>query len=178
MFLRDRFTKCELYSLLGKLLYISRCIFGSHWFFNRLLQTLRDSHNNNKIYPDDGFQKDHLCTIQFLSTFNGVVSFRRNPIHHHVCVDATLKGIIGVWGDWVYAARIPETLQGVYSITHYEMYNIMVAIKVWAHLWQDKVVLVSCDNQSVVNVCQTGKTKDQFWNMCLHSLVTGSTVLH
>ena len=29
---------------------------------------------------------------------------------------------------------------------------------------------MSCDNQSAVRVCNTGKTKDQFLNACLHML--------
>ena len=29
---------------------------------------------------------------------------------------------------------------------------------------------MSCDNQSVVRVCNTGKTKDQFLNACLYTL--------
>ena len=50
------------------------------------------------------------------------------------------------------------------------MLNIAVAVKTWAHLWQDKVVLVSYDNQSAVHVCQSGKTRDRFLNACLHAL--------
>ena len=50
------------------------------------------------------------------------------------------------------------------------MYNIVVAVNVCGHLWQDKVVFISCDNQSVVSVCQSGRRKDQFPNVCVHSL--------
>ena len=55
MFLRLRFTKQELSSLLGKLLHIFRCISGSGRFQNQMLQTLRNNHDNNGIYPDDTF---------------------------------------------------------------------------------------------------------------------------
>ena len=70
------------------------------------------------------------------------------PIHHHVYMDATITEIGGVWGRRVYTVRIPVTLQHIYSITQYEMYNIVVAVNMWGHLWQDKVILISCDNQS------------------------------
>ena len=49
------------------------------------------------------------------------------------------------------------------------MYNIVIAIKVWGHLWQDKVVLVSCDDQGAVIICELGRTRDQFLNRCLHT---------
>ena len=74
--------------------------------------------------------------LQFLEVFNGVVSFRCNPVQHHVYVDATLISL-GVCGNRVYAAQIPESLRAIYSITHYEMLNIVVAVKAWAHLWQN-----------------------------------------
>ena len=34
----------------------------------------------------------------------------------------------------------------------------------------NKVVLISCDNQSAVTVCCSGRTKDPFLNACLHAL--------
>ena len=37
-------------------------------------------------------------------------------------------------------------------------------------MWRDRAVLVSCDNQSAVRVCQSGKTKDPFLEMCFHAL--------
>ena len=54
------------------------------------------------------------------------------------------------------------------------MLNIVVAVNTWAHLWQDKVVLISCDNQSAVSVCRSGKPKDLFLNACLHALWLGT----
>ena len=59
---------------------------------------------------------------------------------------------------------------GQYSITHYEMYNITVALKVWARRWQNRVVCIFCDNLGAVTVAQTGKTRDVFLNACLHAL--------
>ena len=76
MFLRDRFTKRELQSLLGKLLYISHCVTGSRRFLNHILATLCENHSSNGILSNDNFQCDLLWFIQFLIPFNGVVTFR------------------------------------------------------------------------------------------------------
>ena len=50
------------------------------------------------------------------------------------------------------------------------MYNITVALKVWARRWQNKVVCIFCDNLGAVTVSQTGKTRDPFLNAWLHAL--------
>ena len=114
-FLRDRFTKRELQSLLGKLLYVSRCVAVSCRFLNRMLHSLRLNHKSRDIYPDTEFCMDLLWFIQFLQVFNGTVSFRRNPVQHHVYVDATLMGLGAVWGDKIYAAPIPMRRLFYYS---------------------------------------------------------------
>ena len=66
-------------------------ISGSRKFLNRMYR-LRDNHISNKIYPNKGFHSDLLWFIQLLGIFNRVVAFRCIPVHHHVSVDATLKG--------------------------------------------------------------------------------------
>ena len=45
---RKSCTKNQLQSLLGSLLYISKCVRHSRFFLNRLLHTLR-THNNKKL---------------------------------------------------------------------------------------------------------------------------------
>ena len=110
MFLRDTFTKRELQSLLGKLLYVSCCVSQSRRFLNRMLATLRDNHASRIIFPDENFQRDLLWFIQFLVPFNGVVTYRHSPVRYHVYVDATLTGLGAVWGTRVYAAGIPLAL--------------------------------------------------------------------
>ena len=46
------------------------------------------------------------------------------------------------------------------------MFNIVVALKVWANLWQDKKVEMKCDNLEVVEVINFGKTMDPFLVLC------------
>ena len=50
------------------------------------------------------------------------------------------------------------------------MFNIVVALQMWAHLWQDKVIAVRCDNEGAVYVCNTGKTRDKFLNICIQRI--------
>ena len=83
----------------------------------------------SNLNSKSGFCFDLFWFIRFLKFFNGVVSFRHNSV--------ILSRIFGHYINWtrrhlgnhVYAARIPETLQSIYSITHYEMFNFVVAVK-------------------------------------------------
>ena len=170
VFLRDVISKLELQSLLGKLLYISRCVRGSRIFMNRLLDNLRAHHDRKWIYPDEGFYQDLSWFLRFLQTFNGIVRFHKQPVTYVAHVEATLTNIGGAWGDRVYSTRIPEHLVHAHSITQYEMYNVVIALKVWANDWENKTVCVYCDNESTVTVCNKGATRDPFLNKCLHEI--------
>ena len=43
---------------------------------------------------------------------------------------------------------------------HLEMLNILVALRIWGHKWQGKRIIIHCDNQAVVVVVNSGKTRD------------------
>ena len=166
-FLATRLSKRDLQSLLGKLLYISRCIKNSCAFLNRMLQTLRDHHDVEHIYPVEGFCIDVLWFLKYLNSSNGVIRFCKGPVAYIAHVEPTLTHIGGVLGSRVYAVDIPfKDL----AITQCEMYNIVVAAKLWGHEWENKVVNIKCDNESAVAVCSTGKTRNDFFNICLFNL--------
>ena len=48
------------------------------------------------------------------------------------------------------------------SIIHLEMINILVAVRIFGHIWHRKLVLVKCDNEAVVQVLTSGKSRDPF----------------
>ena len=50
------------------------------------------------------------------------------------------------------------------------MVNILVAVRVFAHLWSKQRILVKCDNQAVVYVLTTGRTKDAFLAACARNI--------
>ena len=56
-------------------------------------------------------------------------------------------------------------LQGKVShlhITQLGMLNVIVALKIWAHLWENKVNQTNCNNSAVVEFLTYGRTKDEF----------------
>ena len=51
-------TKAQLQSLLGSLLFISKCVKHSRFFLNRMLATLRQSKNDKCVKLDQDFHRD------------------------------------------------------------------------------------------------------------------------
>ena len=64
-------TKRELQSLLGKLLYITKCVKSSRFFLNRMLEVLRNSQKRAKIQLTPEFHRDFNWFRKFIPKFNG-----------------------------------------------------------------------------------------------------------
>ena len=112
-------TKREFQSLLGKLLYIARCVRASRIFLNRLLVTLREQCSKSRILLDAGTLESLSWFVSFMKEFNGVVCFNKFAVQHHIYVDASLQRLGGVWGSCVYSTLIPTDVIGQISITQY-----------------------------------------------------------
>ena len=152
--------KRELQSLLGKLLYIAKCVKSSRFFLNRMLELLRSSHKREKIKLTKDFHRDLKWFQNFIPKFNGTAFFVYQNICYEIELDACLQGLGARCGDQVYTIPIPLNYEGM-GIVYLEMLNILVAIRTWGTSWQGKNIKIHCDNQSVVSVLTTGKTRDE-----------------
>ena len=94
-----------------------------------------------------------------MEKFNGVTFFEKPEIDYEIYLDASLKGLGGVCGKEVYHAIMPPELATA-NIATLEMYNILVAIRLWGRIWKHKTILFRCDNEAVVAVLNSGKTRD------------------
>ena len=125
----------ELQSLLGKLLYVTKCVRASRPFLNRMLDTLRAAHKQDIIVIDCEFRRDLNWFTKFLPKINGVAFFNHKPIYTYVELDASLQGLGAMCGREIYAIALPIGYQN-YNIVHLEMINILVAVRTWAPQWQ------------------------------------------
>ena len=48
----------------------------------------------------------------------------------------------------------------MFTIVHMEMWNVLLALRLWGHIWHRKQIVVKCDNQAVMSVINTGVTRD------------------
>ena len=132
-------TKKELQSLLGSLLYIAKCVRYSRNFLNRMLDLLCQTHKETTINLTPEFIRDLAWFLRFAPKFNGTSFFNHVQVHAKIELDASLEGLGAYFNDQIYAIPL---------------------VRVWANQWRGKTIVIACDNQAVVSVINTGKTKD------------------
>ena len=152
-------TKCQLQSLLGSLLFISKCVRSSRFFLNRLLDVLHSMHDKDQVALTPEAQRDINWFQKFLPSFNGVAIFDHRPIALEIELDACLQGLGARWGSQVFAFPLPLGYLN-YNIAHLEMLNILVALRVWNNCWAKSRIRIACDNEAVVRVLGSGRTRD------------------
>ena len=69
----------------------------------------------------------------------------------------------------VYHLAVPRHFQNL-AIVHLEMVNVLVAVRIFAKFWHRRSVLVKCDNNAVVQVLNSGKTRDPFLASCARNI--------
>ena len=162
---RNSCSRTQLQSLLGSLLYITKCVHPARSFLNRMLQLLRENANVSSFPLSQAFRQDLNWFLIFLQQYNGVTYFDHKKVDFEVHLDASLSGFGANFGPMVYALPLGEKFSHLH-ITQLEMLNIIVALKVWSNLWQNKMVEIKCDNLAVVEVLNSGKTRDPFLALC------------
>ena len=55
-------------------------------------------------------------------------------------------------------------------IVHLEMINILVDTRVFGHIWHRQLILVKCDNDALVQVLNSGRTRDPFLATCARKI--------
>ena len=102
-------SKKSFQSLLGKLIYLHKCVVPAKTFVNRILQLCRDNFHNKRIYLTSEFFKDIAWFQVFLLHFNGTTKFDKPWVKgsNSLCLDACLTGVGAVWNNRVCSAPVP-----------------------------------------------------------------------
>ena len=85
--------------------------------------------------------------------------FTTGPLLLRFELDACLQGLGARCGNQVYALPLPLGYMDL-NIVHLEMLNIWVALRVWNHSWAKSRICIACDNEAVVHVLNSGRTRD------------------
>ena len=78
-------------------------------------------------------------------------------------------GLGAFWGNSGYSCRIQEHIRHSGSIVHFEMYNVVVALAMWADRWSGHVVRISSNNMAVVHAINNLQAHNAFLATCLHN---------
>ena len=124
-----------------------------------MLDLLKASHNPDLIHLTDLLKQDLNWFRAFLPKFNGTTFFCHKKFALEVHLDACLTGLGAICGNEVYSIPLPPGFLN-YDIVHLEMINILVAIRAWPRHWATHKILIHCDNQAVVAVMTSSKSRD------------------
>ena len=168
-------SKRQLQSLLGKLMFISKCVRQSRIFVNRIIATIRGlKHHYYKIKLTQEFRKDLLWWREFASIFNGVSVLPDHQWSEPDAVfstDACLSGCGGVFGDTYFRSEFPVSVMAMKLHIHdLELLSIVVAVRLWKDQLRGKRVIVYCDNEPSVFALNSGRTSGDFTAACLREL--------
>ena len=99
--------------------------------------------------------------MTFLPTYNGISYIKKTGIDdsQSLYLDACLTGMGAVWQNRVYATPIHNFGDLKLSIVHFEMLNVVIALRVCGSYWRHKALEIKCDNLGVVRVVKTGKNQ-------------------
>ena len=162
---RKRASKRELQSLIGKLVFVGKCVYSSRIFICRLLSTLRGlKHQNHRFKISAEFRKDLQWWDSFVERFNGV-TFIPDMIWAEpdllLSTDACLSGSGGWSGTQYFSCEFPEFVRvRNFHINILELLTVLVALKLWGNNLVNKRIKIFCDNESSVWIINLGKSRD------------------
>ena len=167
---RKSCTKQELLSLLGHLNFAARVIYPGRAFVSYLISlstTVKSLFHHVKLTAE--CRLDIRMWTLFLEQWNGVSFFLNdeeiNADDLQFFTDATPTGYGGFFqGKW-FAGKFEDNLVPAdtkASMALFELYLIVLAAVLWGHMWSRKRIVVNCDNASVVDIINRGRSKIPF----------------
>ena len=175
---KQKATKRQLQSLLGRLNWACQCIVGGRIYLRRIIDAiarLRAPWHRTRVTKT--ITADIDWWLSFLDIFNGFTKMIDHrpvvPVYIDLCqvaAGAYFDGDMAYtpWSCW------PAVVDK--HINHKEALTLETAVCKWAPLWKDRKVFVFCDNLCAVSVLNKGLSKDPvvmdsirrtfWWSMC------------
>ena len=168
-------TKSALQSLVGKLVFVSKCVRQSRVFIARILALLgKLRHNHHHANLTAEFRKDLVWWLRFLREYNGVsmINIAQWTSPDTVfSTDACLAGCGGVCDDqYFHGVFLPFISEQNLDISSLELLTIVVALQLWGARWTGLRITVRCDNEAAVTSVNTGRCRNPFMNSCLREI--------
>ena len=143
---RKNLTRKTYQPLLGELLYLHKCVYPARILVTQMHHFFRQNHKKKKTKLIQEFFQVFDWFLQFLPHFNGTVMYKYPDPHPEdiVNVDASLPDLEG--GNGTYASPIYPLHNFDPTIVHWEMLNVLVALRFWVKFRIGSHVLIYCDN--------------------------------
>lgn len=162
---RHSCTKRQLQSLIGKLNFICSVCRPGRTFLRRMIDLLKTArHPGHYLRLNTGFRKDLCWWIYFLSDWNGRTFFYDEQWISNSCLHLYTDACKTSFGGLLHNFWFCDTFDNVdvpnrRSITFKELYAITMALTVWSPMLHSRNIILHCDNQSVVHIINSGRSK-------------------
>lgn len=152
-------TKQHIQQIVGKLNWITQCIYGGRFHMRRLIDranTLRASGHRTRVTTD--MKRDILWWLEFMKIFNGTMPMIDDRSAISVSIDAC-KTACGAFyqGDFIYMPWTQTTSQ--LPINYLEVLSLEIAARRWSHIWSNQMVYVHCDNIAACAIINKGSSR-------------------
>ena len=156
-----RANKRQLKSLAGKLSWACKVVYGGRTFLRRILDVMNSLLSPRAKYPlSEDFYAEFSWWASFLKLYNSKQLFLDHKPIVEVQTDACFDSMGAFYaGDWTYvhfvsALPIAKDLH----INYKETLAIVMAAERWGPAWNNKRVIIDCDNQPAVSIINKGST--------------------
>ena len=163
---KKRASKKQILSLLGKLNWCCRVVFGGRTFMRNIINlTMKLRSNNHRTWLDVETRKDISWWAQALDVFHGYTPFPGDmpPPQFELSTDACRRSGGGTYmHDWFYSdfkSDYPALCNEHINVL--EMLSVLIAAKRWGHLWGGHHIRLHCDNSAVVYSINKGSSKSR-----------------
>lgn len=174
---KDKATIKEIQSLLGKLNFVAACVRPSRIFVSRLLNWLRSIYNTKEPCHNipEYVKKDLQWWNKFLPLYNGIslieIEQWSSADNATFSSDSCLSGCGGFYHGNFFHTEFPEViLHRNFHITCLEILAIILCLKLWGTKFKGKRITVLCDNKSVTQIINSGKTREEFLQSALREI--------
>lgn len=172
---RSSASKQDLQSLIGKLIFVAKCVQPGRLFISRLLEQLRKlkaGHHRFRLTAE--FRKDLNWWLSFVHQYNGVSIFLEEVWSRPdelLATDACLSGCGGLCREEAFTSEFPEHIINLQlHINALELLAVIVGVKTWGPSLRGKRLRIYCDNQATVAVINSGRSRDQYMLKCMREL--------
>lgn len=164
---RKMCSKRELLSLMGKLIFISRVVKSGRSFVRRIIDlSKRIKHLHHRVRLNRACRDDILWWSIFLPRWNGVCLIPEPDWTHNADIDLYTDASDVAIGCYFARHWFVVTFSQHYaairheSINFRELFAITAALSTWGRCLKRKKVLLYCDNLSVVQILNSGVSKN------------------
>ena len=160
---KNKATRKELESLIGKLQFATKCVRAGRVFMSRLLNWIRGLDRRGFHPIPLEARKDLAWWRRFLHEHNGVSLMWLQAVPGEdtlIATDASKYGFGGTLHTAYFRGRFPEHYSTL-NIAILELKAVMVALKIWATALQGKYFWIAVDNEAVASILNTGASREE-----------------